>query len=131
MHIYTLNKLKHHHDFLVESSHGEMGWQEYQKQPFDLVISDVEMPRMDGLALTLRIRQSDRPDVPVIVYSSIGDAGMKSRAKFLKADAHITKLNLEKLVETADKLMRGEKIDDTDFETTTETEKEMETVSID
>jgi len=28
----------------------------------------------------------------VIVYSSIGDVGMKARAAYLKADAHITKL---------------------------------------
>ncbi|MFH1299833.1 MAG: chemotaxis protein CheV [Planctomycetota bacterium] len=89
---------------------GEQGWEAFQKQSYDLVISDVEMPQMDGLALTMRIRQSDRPQTPVIVYSSIGDVGMKARAAFLKADAHITKLNLDLLVQTADKLMRGEKI---------------------
>jgi two-component system, chemotaxis family, chemotaxis protein CheV len=95
---------------VVDSSDGQLAWEQYQKQPFDLVISDVEMPQMDGLALTLRIRQSDRPDTPVIVYSSIGDAGMKNRAKFLKVDAHVTKLNINRLLETADRLMRGEKV---------------------
>ena len=95
---------------VVESSDGLQGWERFQSSKFDLVICDVEMPQMDGLALTLRIRQSDRPETPVIVYSSIGDIGMKSRAAFLKADAHITKLNLDLLIETADKLMRGEKI---------------------
>ena len=69
---------------------------------------------MDGLALTLKIRQSEHSDTPVIVYSSIGDVGMKARARFLKADAHITKLNLDKLVRTADALMKGEKLDDLD-----------------
>jgi two-component system chemotaxis response regulator CheV len=102
---------------VVETSDGERGWQEFQKQPFDLVISDVEMPQMDGLALTLRIRQSDRPNTPVIVYSSIGDMGMKARAAYLKADAHVTKLNLDQLIETAGKLIAGEKIDRTDLET--------------
>ena len=97
--------------YVVEASDGELAWDEYARQPFDLVISDVEMPQMDGLALTMRIRQSDRPNTPVIVYSSIGDVGMKARANFLKADAHVTKLNLDKLLETADRLMRGEKID--------------------
>ncbi len=95
---------------VVETTDGEDAWQAFQKQPFDLVVSDVEMPRMDGLAFTLRIRQSDRPTTPVIVYSSIGDVGMKARASFLKADAHITKLNLSQLMTTADKLMRGEKV---------------------
>lgn len=90
---------------------GAKGWEVFQQSEFDLVICDVEMPQMDGLALTLRIRQSERPQTPVIVYSSIGDIGMKSRAEFLEADAHITKLNLELLIQTADKLMRGEKLD--------------------
>jgi two-component system chemotaxis response regulator CheV len=86
------------------------GWEAFERGAFDLVISDVEMPRMDGLALTLRIRQSDRPATPVVVYSSIGDLGMKARARFLKADAHITKLNLDKLIEVAGRLIAGERL---------------------
>ncbi|MEE8575943.1 MAG: chemotaxis protein [candidate division Zixibacteria bacterium] len=97
---------------VVDCCDGAEAWRAYQESNFDLVISDVEMPQMDGLALTLNIRQSERSSTPVIVYSSIGDVGMKSRAKFLKADAHITKLNLDKLINTADKLMRGEKLTD-------------------
>ena len=97
---------------VTETNDGQSAWAAYQKQEYDLVISDVEMPQMDGLALTLNIRQSDRPRTPVIVYSSIGDIGMKARAKFLDVDAHITKLNLNQLLETADKLMRGESIGD-------------------
>jgi two-component system chemotaxis response regulator CheV len=90
---------------------GVHGWEIYQKNPIDLVICDVEMPQMDGLALTLKIRQSEKPDTPVIVYSSIGDIGMKARAAFLKANAHITKLNFDLLLQTVDKLIRGENID--------------------
>jgi two-component system chemotaxis response regulator CheV len=71
--------------------------------PFDLVISDVEMPRMDGLALTVAIRSGEHKDTPVIVYSSIGDMGMKSRANFLKANAHITKLNFDDLITEVEK----------------------------
>jgi two-component system chemotaxis response regulator CheV len=72
---------------------------------FDLVISDVEMPQMDGLALTCAIRNNEEiHDMPVIVYSSIGDVGMKTRADFLKANAHITKLNVEELMEAVKNL---------------------------
>lgn len=96
---------------VVDACDGTEAWEAFEAKPFDLVISDVEMPQMDGLALTLRIRQSGRPSTPVIVYSSIGDVGMKARAKLLKADAHITKLNLDRLIETADKLIRGERVE--------------------
>ncbi len=93
---------------VITAPDGARAWDLFRQQSFDLVICDVEMPQMDGLALTLHIRQSDRSDTPVIVYSSIGDLGMKTRASFLKADAHITKLNIDRLLQTADSLMRGE-----------------------
>ena len=96
---------------VVTAADGALAWKAFQERPFDLVICDVEMPQMDGLAVTLKIRQSDRSSTPVIVYSSIGDIGMKARASFLKADAHITKLNIEKLMKTADRLMRGEEVE--------------------
>lgn len=96
---------------VVDTCDGTEAWAAFERATFDLVISDVEMPQMDGLALTLRIRQSERPATPVIVYSSIGDVGMKARAQFLKADAHITKLNLDRLIDTANRLIRGEKPD--------------------
>ncbi len=115
-----------------DCSDGLLAWNEFQQKEFDLVISDVEMPQMDGLALTLKIRESQRPSTPVIVYSSIGDMGMKARAKFLKVDAHVTKLNLNRLLETADKLMRGEKVDQEDvLSSETEALEAMDTVSVD
>ncbi|MEA3296256.1 MAG: chemotaxis protein CheV [candidate division Zixibacteria bacterium] len=119
-----------------EAGDGVEAWEIYQNQVFDLVVCDVEMPRMDGLAVTWQIRQSERPDTPVIVYSSIGDIGMKSRAQFLKANAHITKLNFEKLLKTADKLIRGEKLESEDIDVSASTEsnpveEEVETVPID
>jgi len=70
-------------------------------QGYAMVISDVEMPRMDGLALTVAIRDGEAKcdrDLPVIVYSSIGDMGMKKRAEFLRANAHVTKLNVDELL---------------------------------
>ncbi|MCD6249388.1 MAG: chemotaxis protein CheV [candidate division Zixibacteria bacterium] len=129
--IMLVNELSELGVEVVETADGQTAWDAFQKEPFDLVISDVEMPRMDGLALTLKIRQSDRPKTPVIVYSSIGDVGMKSRARFLEVDAHITKLNLSLLIETADKLMRGEKVDQGIWEDTIQKRKSVETVPLD
>ena len=116
---------------VVETADGQSAWEEFQKQPFDLVVCDVEMPQMDGLAVTLNIRQSDRPKTPVIVYSSIGDIGMKARARFLEVDAHITKLNLNQLLDSADKLMRGEEVDNKVWEDTAQERHVAQTVPLD
>lgn len=64
-----------------------------------LVVSDVEMPQLDGLSLTRHIKETPATaHIPVIVYSSIGDRGMKERARYLKAEEHITKLNMDELI---------------------------------
>lgn len=71
-----------------------------------LIISDVEMPHTDGLAFTKRIKENPRTEhIPVIVYSSIGDIGMKERARFLRAEDHITKLNISELFQKISEIL--------------------------
>ncbi|MFH0730012.1 MAG: chemotaxis protein [Pseudomonadota bacterium] len=63
-----------------------------------LVIADVEMPNKDGLAVLGHIRQHPKRNVtPVLIYSSIGDIGMKERARVMAANAHVTKLEMNEL----------------------------------
>ncbi|MBF0200803.1 MAG: chemotaxis protein CheV [Desulfamplus sp.] len=74
-------------------------------QEIDLVIADVEMPQKDGLALLGHIRQHpSRGSTPVLIYSSIGDIGMKERAKVMRANGHITKLEIDTLLREIEKL---------------------------
>jgi len=47
---------------------GQMALQMFQERKIDLVITDIKMPRMDGMTLLERIRQRD-PDVRVIVIT--------------------------------------------------------------
>ena len=50
---------------------GEDGWRLLQEQGADLLITDIEMPRMDGFALTEAVKNSRRfADLPVILFSS-------------------------------------------------------------
>lgn len=71
---------------------GEEAWQKITEQYFDVVISDVEMPKMNGLELVRRIKGSDRTrHIPVILLTSLGkpehqEAGLKAGA-----DAYLVK----------------------------------------
>ncbi|ETR69249.1 MAG: Chemotaxis protein cheV [Candidatus Magnetoglobus multicellularis str. Araruama] len=77
-----------------------------RRTDLDLVIADVEMPKRDGLAVLSHIRQNpDRGKTPVIIYSSIGDLGMKERARSLEANAHITKLEMDSLFDTVKEIL--------------------------
>jgi len=77
---------------VVEATDGEMALRQLEQQPVDLVMTDLEMPIVDGFALIGRIRQSRQlGDLPIIVLSSRGSAADKERAAVLGADAFLVK----------------------------------------
>lgn len=71
---------------------GEEAWQIINEQYFDVIISDVEMPKMNGLKLVQHIKGSDQTrHIPVILLTSLGkpehqEAGLKAGA-----DAYLVK----------------------------------------
>ncbi|MCL2152267.1 MAG: chemotaxis protein [Oscillospiraceae bacterium] len=73
------------------------------KQKVAIVITDIEMPRMDGHHLT-RLVKSDEvlSIVPVIVFSSLIDENQISQGKSLGVDAHLAKPEIANLVSTID-----------------------------
>ncbi len=67
---------------------------------FNLLITDVEMPRMDGLSLVEALRKSSlTKDMPVIIYSSIMVQDIISRGENLNIHSRILKPNIYKLLE--------------------------------
>jgi two-component system chemotaxis sensor kinase CheA len=56
----------------------------------DLVLSDVEMPGIDGFELLKRVRQRD-PELPVIMVTTRGSLADRERATALGADAYLVK----------------------------------------
>lgn len=63
-----------------------------QKKPFDIIISDVHMPGMDGYELVQRIRnETSRPEVPVIMLTSARRSEDAERSRELKIKANLLK----------------------------------------
>jgi DNA-binding NtrC family response regulator len=61
-----------------------------EDQSFDLILTDVRMPGMDGLELLEKIHQS-HPQLPVVVITGHGDPTMSEKAKALGAYDFIIK----------------------------------------
>ena len=80
---------------LVESEDGEAGWEQLrQDQRIQVVISDVQMPRLDGYSLICRIRAADEArisSVPVVVITGAEDDITRERAYACGANDFITK----------------------------------------
>ncbi len=70
------------------------------ESPVDLVITDIDMPEMDGLALLEAIKASDAlRHVPVIMVSGASDVARVARSLELGADDHISKPFQQPLLE--------------------------------
>ena len=74
----------------------------------DILISDVEMPVMDGFHLTKRVKEHPQlQGLPVVLYSSILTPDNEKKGAYVRADAQITKPELGKVVELADRFALG------------------------
>ena len=69
----------------------------------DLLITDIEMPKMDGLHLTKRLREDDRyTDLPIVVFSSLISDDLRHKGESVGVNAQITKPEIGRLIETVD-----------------------------
>ena len=68
------------------------------KDKIALVLTDLEMPEMDGFTLTSNIKQSPRfKSIPVVIHSSLSGSTNEAHVKSVGADAYVGKFNLEEL----------------------------------
>ena len=77
-----------------------------EKNEFDVILSDISMPEMDGFEFLQRLRQiSGREHVPVIAITGFGRSGDIERARAAGFYSHLTKpLNLQALAEVLKEL---------------------------
>jgi len=70
------------------------------------LITDIEMPQMDGHHLTKLVKEDDfLKRIPIVIFSSLINEEMKKKGESLGADAQITKPEIGNLVGLIDKLI--------------------------
>jgi two-component system chemotaxis response regulator CheV len=66
-----------------------------------LVLTDLEMPEMDGFTLTRSIKKSARfGAMPVVIHSSLSGTTNEEHVKTVGADAYVAKFSAEDLSST-------------------------------
>lgn len=83
--------------YLVKTAvDGLKGWELVQSEKFDIVITDVEMPMMDGFELTSKIRENNETsELPVILLTSLESREDKERGIDVGASAYIVKSDFQ------------------------------------
>jgi two-component system chemotaxis sensor kinase CheA len=84
------------------------GFNKLQTYSFDALVSDIQMPNMDGLELTRQIRQNPKyKELPIVLVTSMANEEDKRKGAQAGANAYITKssFNQEVLLETLKRLV--------------------------
>ena len=88
---------------------GEQAWEELSSNSYDLVVTDIIMPVMDGMSLVRKIRDELASDIPVIMMTSLTDDKARESAFEAGANAYVTKpVDYNQLIEVVDKLVLPE-----------------------
>jgi two-component system chemotaxis sensor kinase CheA len=87
---------------------GQEAWECIQSESFDAVVSDVDMPRMNGFQLAEHVRGDDRyKTLPFILVTSLESRADKIRGMEVGADAYIVKgtFDQKELLDTIERLI--------------------------
>ncbi|GMT98926.1 hypothetical protein KH5H1_30450 [Corallococcus caeni] len=90
-----------------EAQDGEEAYAKVQTNTYDLILTDVQMPKLDGFSLTRRLKGTPAvARIPVIILSSLASPEDKRRGLDAGADAYLVKgeLGVEILAQSIDRL---------------------------
>ena len=99
---------------VTATNNGQEAWETLQgyvergsvEEQVRCVITDIEMPIMDGHRLTKLVKEDDElKNIPLIIFSSLVNDEMRRKGEALGADAQLTKPEIGMLVDTIDQLI--------------------------
>jgi len=93
---------------IVEANDGVDGLKKLSGDKFDLILSDINMPIMDGLKLVSLVRRDPNfKDVPIVIITTEGASEDRERALALGANDYITKpIQTTQILDVARRLLK-------------------------
>ncbi len=93
---------------VVEAVDGQDAFEKAQTQHFDLVLTDQNMPRMDGLGLTRKLREHPKfKTTPILILTTESSDQMKQAGRLAGATGWLVKpFDPHRLIEVIQKVIR-------------------------
>jgi two-component system cell cycle response regulator len=89
---------------IYSALNGEEGLEIFKKHHIDIVISDIQMPKMSGIEMAKKIREIDE-EVPIVFTTAFGDSTYLKEAIEIGVDAYILKpIDKEKILKKINKI---------------------------
>jgi two-component system, chemotaxis family, chemotaxis protein CheY len=90
----------------AEAADGQQALEKLEREAFDLLITDVNMPNLDGLGLIRAVRSRPGRSLPIIIVTTRGGEKDRDRGMELGADAFVAKpLDATTLTREVDSLL--------------------------
>ncbi|SDE77177.1 chemotaxis protein [Sporomusa acidovorans] len=100
---------------IILAENGQDAWQKIEQLGADgkpieskiqMVITDIEMPQMDGHHLTKRIKDNEKfKHLPVVIFSSLINEEMRLKGESIGANGQVSKPEITQLIDLVDKLI--------------------------
>jgi DNA-binding response OmpR family regulator len=95
---------------VIHCENGQIAWESFKKQAFDICILDVMLPKLDGFTLAKQIR-SENQDVPILFLTAKSLKEDKLTGLRIGADDYITKpFSIEELVLKIEVFLKRSKV---------------------
>ena len=93
---------------VTEADDGVDGLRKLASGKFDIILTDINMPIMDGLKLVKRVRSDPiHKDTPIVIITTEGSQEDRQRALQLGANAYITKpIQAPQVIATVKELLK-------------------------
>ena len=104
--VFALSRIRELH--VVEADDGVDALRRIAGTKFDIIITDINMPILDGLKLVKRVRSDpNHKDTPIVIITTEGAGEDRQRALQLGANAYITKpIQAPQVIATVKELLR-------------------------
>jgi two-component system chemotaxis response regulator CheV len=116
--VNTLDAMQINH---ISAVNGRQAWEELQKiasyaetakvpisSLIQIILTDVEMPEMDGYMLTRKIKEDQRfSNISVLMHSSLSSSSNQLLGKSVGVDEYVSKLEPERLAKALKRLLLG------------------------